>query len=146
MATHSDSSEDSGLITGINVTPLVDITLVLLIIFMVAAPVIMNRAIRVNLPRAASGKPGQATTVAITVKKDGAVYLNGRKTSRADLERTLRAKVSLSKNIRAIVSADRQTSHGTVVSYLDLLNRLGISRYAVSVERPASVVEAKVPQ
>ena len=134
--TARNDSEDDGLITGINVTPLVDITLVLLIIFMVAAPMIMNQAIRVNLPKAASGKSAKPTTVAITLKQDGTVYLNGKRTSRKRLEETLRRRSQGPSKLRAIVSADRQVTHGTVVAYLDLLNRYGISRYAVSVEQP----------
>ena len=130
------SSDDSGLIAEINVTPLVDITLVLLIIFMVAAPMIMNKALKVDLPKAATGKAPAQTTVAITIKEGGTVYLNGKPTPRVALEPYLRAEARKQPQIRAIVSADRRVSHGTVVGYLDLLNRCGISRYAVSVEPP----------
>ena len=134
-ATSGSGDDDSGMITDINVTPLVDITLVLLIIFMVAAPMIMNQAIKVNLPKAASGKSASPTTVAITIKKSGRVYLNGKITTLDKLEKFLRAEARVQKKLRAIVSADREVTHGTVVSYLDLLNRCGISRYAVSVEK-----------
>jgi biopolymer transport protein ExbD len=127
--------DDDGVIADINVTPLVDITLVLLIIFMVAAPMIMNQAIKVNLPKAASGKAAEPTTVAITLKKDGKLYLNGKPTDDAALEEFLRAEVKANDKVRAIVSADKEVSHGRVVSYLDLLNRTGISKYAVSVEK-----------
>ncbi len=127
--------DDEGVIADINVTPLVDITLVLLIIFMVAAPMIMNQAIKVNLPKAASGKAAEPTTVAITLKKDGKLYLNGKPTDDAALEEFLRAEVKANDKVRAIVSADKEVSHGRVVSYLDLLNRTGISKYAVSVEK-----------
>jgi biopolymer transport protein ExbD len=127
--------DDDGVMADINVTPLVDITLVLLIIFMVAAPMIMNQAIKVNLPKAASGKAAEPTTVAITLKKDGELYLNGKPTDDAALEKFLRAEVEANAKVRAIVSADKEVTHGRVVSYLDLLNRTGISKYAVSVEK-----------
>ncbi len=129
------SDDDSGLIADINVTPLVDITLVLLIIFMVAAPMIMNQAIKVNLPKASTGKASDATTVAITIKKNGNVFLNGKAIKNDALEQFLRAEAKSNKKVRAIVSADQDVTHGRVVSYLDLLNRCGISKYAVSVER-----------
>ncbi len=132
--THSD---DDGLIAEINVTPLVDITLVLLIVFMVAAPMIMNQAIRVNLPKAATGKSPKSTTVAMTLKKDGSVYLNGKKIDRTKLQRFLTGEAQRSPKTRAILSADRDVPHGTVVGYLDLLNRCGITRYAISVESAA---------
>src|SRR5690348_1978980 len=64
-------------IADINVTPLVDITLVLLIIFMVTATYIVSPSIKVDLPKAASGSEQPKTTLALTLMKDGAVYLNG---------------------------------------------------------------------
>lgn len=137
------SDDDSGVIAEINVTPLVDITLVLLIIFMVAAPMIMNQAIKVNLPKASSGKASDTTTVAITIKKGGKVYLNGKVAEPKALEKFLRGEAKVNKEVRAIVSADQEVSHGTVVSYLDLLNRCGISKYAVSVEKAPEPGEDK---
>lgn len=142
MATRN-KSDDDGLIADINVTPLVDITLVLLIIFMVAAPMVLNQAIKVDLPKAASGKAEGSTPVAITIREGGAVYLNGNATTRGDLETFLREKVKAKAEVRAILSADAKVSHGTVVSYLDLLNQLGITKYAVSVERPPAQVASR---
>jgi biopolymer transport protein ExbD len=130
------SDDEGGPIADINVTPFVDIVLVLLIIFMVAVPMIMNQAIKVNLPKAASGKAADSTTVAITIKRSGKVYLNGKEIERPALQRFLAAEARANKQIRAIVSADQEVAHGTVVSYLDLLNLTGISRYAISVEKP----------
>lgn len=127
--------DDSGIIADINVTPLVDITLVLLIIFMVAAPMIMNQAIKVNLPKAATGKSADATTVAITLKRDGKIYLNGKITDEARLTPFLTSEARANRKVRAIVSADADVTHGRVVHFLDLLNQAGISHYAVSVER-----------
>ncbi len=137
------NTDNGGLIAEINVTPLVDITLVLLIIFMVAAPMIMNKALKVDLPKAATGKAPKQTTVALTLKEDGSVYLNGKRTERSGLGAYLRAEARKQPKIRAIVSADRKVSHGTVVAYLDLLNRSGISRYAVSVEQPVAKTVAE---
>ena len=134
MAAKTHSDEEGALIAEINVTPLVDITLVLLIIFMVAAPMIMNQAIQVNLPKAATGKAPKSTTIAMTVKKDGSVYLNGKKTDREKLRNYLVQQARRDPKIRAILSADRDVSHGTVVGFLDLLNRCGVTRYAISVE------------
>ncbi len=69
MAGKASSDDDGGLIADINITPMVDITLVLLIIFMVAAPMIMKQAIKVNLPKAATGKTAPDTSVAVVIKK-----------------------------------------------------------------------------
>jgi biopolymer transport protein TolR len=70
--------DDSGrMITDINVTPLVDIVLVLLIIFMVTATYIVNPTIKVDLPKAATGTDQTRTTLALTLDRTGALYLNG---------------------------------------------------------------------
>jgi len=74
MAGKASSDDDGGLIADINITPMVDITLVLLIIFMVAAPMIMKQAIKVNLPKAATGKTAPDTSVAVVIKKEGQTY------------------------------------------------------------------------
>jgi len=81
---YQSSDEDGGqMISGINVTPLVDITLVLLIIFMVTTTYIVNPSIKVDLPKAASGTDQTKTTLGLTLMKDGALYLNGERTSDA---------------------------------------------------------------
>ena len=145
MGAKAGGGDSGDVISDINVTPLVDITLVLLIIFMVAAPMIMNQAIKVNLPKASTGKASDATTVAITIKKDGKVYLNGKITEMVSLEQFLRAEAKANKKVRAIVSADREVTHGKVVTFLDLLNRSGISKYAVSVEKAEDPKPAMQP-
>src|SRR4249919_776529 len=73
--------EPGGMIVDINVTPLVDITLVLLIIFMVTASLIVNPAIKVDLPKAASGTEQTKTTLALTLNKEGVLFLNGERSS-----------------------------------------------------------------
>ena len=73
----SGDDEPGPAIVNINVTPLVDITLVLLIIFMVTASYIVSPAIRVDLPKAASGGEQQRTTLGLTLTRDGVLYLNG---------------------------------------------------------------------
>src|SRR5882672_12323039 len=75
--------DDNAPIVGINVTPLVDITLVLLIIFMVTATYIVSPSIKVDLPKAASGSDQAKTTLAVTLAKDRSLYLNGERSSDA---------------------------------------------------------------
>jgi len=176
MAGKASSDDDGGLIADINITPMVDITLVLLIIFMVAAPMIMKQAIKVNLPKAATGKTAPDTSVSVVIKKDDrtyfiinrgdkdtlrftigkdqkVVYAVKRKADRdysADAASTLdylmaflKEESAVNPKIRAILSADKEVEHGRVVKYMDLLNRAKISRYAVSVEKPARSAKRK---
>jgi biopolymer transport protein ExbD len=127
---------DDEMISGINVTPLVDITLVLLIIFMVTTSYIVKEAIEVNLPRAANA--GQSTvdnTLAITLSKAGVIYVDGVQRSEDDLKVLARGAAARDSNTRALVSADRDALHGSVVHVIDLMRAEGVSRFAINVER-----------
>ena len=106
--------DDAGpqMISGINVTPLVDITLVLLIIFMVTATVIVNAGIKVELPKAASGTDQTKTTLALTLMKDGTLYLNGEKSSDQGVTRFIGETLPRRPDLQAIIAADRVVPHG----------------------------------
>lgn len=121
-------------ITGINVTPLVDITLVLLIIFMVTATYIVKETIEVDLPRAAAGGETVGPTLAFALDRDGVLYLDGAPASREAARAAVQAAVARSPEARAIISADRAVSHGRVVEVIDLVKREGLTRFAIDVE------------
>jgi biopolymer transport protein ExbD len=127
-------SDDQDEITGINVTPLVDITLVLLIIFMVTATYIAKEAIEVDLPRAASGGQVVGPTLAFALDREGKLFLDG-EAATADAARVaVRAAVARSAEARAVISADRAVSHGRVVEIIDLVKREGLTRFAIDVD------------
>jgi biopolymer transport protein ExbD len=131
MAGHSSSSDDA--ITGINVTPLVDITLVLLIIFMVTASYIVKESIEVDLPRAASGGETVGETLSFAVDARGALYLDGRPVEREAARTAVRAAVARSREARALIGADRAVAHGEVVSLIDLVKGEGLTRFAIQI-------------
>ena len=126
--------DDQMMIVGINVTPLVDITLVLLIIFMVTASYIVNPAIKVDLPKAASGSDQTKTTLAITIAKDGAVYLNGARTSDAGIVQYIGGELPKNPDLQAIIAADKVVPHGDVIHVIDLVKRSGVHRFALNVD------------
>src|SRR5512132_2150222 len=111
MASQVASGGDEDLISGINVTPLVDIVLVLLIIFMVTATYIVREAIEVDLPRAAHAGEAVGTTLAVVLTKEGAIYLDGVRRSEAELAQRTREAVAKDRDTRAIISADRASLH-----------------------------------
>jgi biopolymer transport protein ExbD len=138
MASVSDGDsdgEEGGMISGINVTPLVDITLVLLIIFMVTATYIVRQAIQVDLPRAANAGEATGTTLAVILTKDGDIYLNGQKRDEAGLRDAARAAVAKDQDTRVIISADKNALHGSVVRVLDLIKGEGIAKFAINIEK-----------
>ena len=134
MAGTSQSDSDDE-ITGINITPLVDIMLVLLIIFMVTANFANKKAINVDLPKAATGEDSRkARSIGIMVDKESRIYLDG-----TLLESdAFRAKVREIKNANSIVSAliaaDKVTPHGTVIHIIDLLRLEGIESFSLNID------------
>ena len=123
-----------GLITDINVTPLVDIMLVLLIIFMLTAHLIAKQAIEVQLPKAANSTAVPATTLAVTLTHEGRMYLNGVETTPAALRATVQAAVSKDAKTQTIIAGDKDVSHGRVVWVLDLVKSLGVTSFAIQID------------
>jgi biopolymer transport protein ExbD len=129
------NGDDDDLISGINVTPLVDVVLVLLIIFMVTATYIVRAAIEVDLPRAAHGGEAVGTVLSVVVTKANEVFLDGVRLGDEDLVRRTKAAVAKDAETRVIISADKGALHGAVVKVIDLVKGAGATRFAIHVER-----------
>ncbi len=125
-------SEDS--ITGINVTPLVDIVLVLLIIFMATAHLIAHRSLNLNLPRVAHSQETPAQSIHVTMSEDKSLRLNNTKMSSQELAVNLGQMAHLDPNLRVTLGADERVSWGDVAGILYLLKGAGISKVATEVE------------
>jgi biopolymer transport protein ExbD len=131
----TSGSDDDDIIVGINVTPLVDVVLVLLIIFMVTATYIVRASIEVDLPRAAHGGETTGTLLSVVITREGEVYLDGVKRTEAELVERSRQAVAESPEARAIISADKGALHGAVVRVIDVVKGAGISRFAINIEK-----------
>jgi len=134
MAGGASDSEDEA-ITGINVTPLVDVTLVLLIIFMVTASYIVKETIEVELPRAAHGGETVQKTFALLVTREGQTFLNGVPVDDQSLVAAVKKAKSAGEDVQAIVGADKNATHGTVTHLLDVLKGAGVTKFAIQIER-----------
>ena len=136
MAAHSSNDDE---IVGINVTPLVDITLVLLIIFMVTAKLVMAQGMPLDLPKAATA--GEIQTVFnVRIDAEGHMQANGRDTPDDDaLKRAIEAAQASAKGgkdeLRAVLSASTRVSHGTVMHALDVLRAVGVSKVAFAADK-----------
>ena len=126
----SMKDDDDGLVSGINVTPLVDITLVLLIIFMVTAKLIDSRAIPMNLPEAAQGHVVQ-TLFGIELYESGKSSIDGKPipSDEAILDRAAEARAK-DAQLRVVLRAEKLVPHGRVVHVLDLLSQAKIEKIA----------------
>ncbi len=134
MAGAAVDNEDEA-ITGINVTPLVDITLVLLIIFMVTARYIVKETIEVELPRAAHGGETVQKTFAVLVTREGRSFLNGVPVDDDALVSEVHKARAAGEDVQAIVGADKNATHGTVTHLLDLLKGAGVTKFAIQIEK-----------
>ena len=123
-----------GLITDINVTPLVDIMLVLLIIFMLTAHLIARQVIEVQLPKAAQASSVSPTTLAVTLTREGRMFLNGTPASPEVLRAAIQTAVAKDPKTQVIVAGDKNVSHGRVVWVLDLVKSLGVTSFAIQID------------
>jgi len=129
-----DSEDDA--ITGINVTPLVDVTLVLLIIFMVTARFISEPSIGVNLPKTSSSSPGEITenNVFLTIDERRQIFLNNAVVSRQELGARIKQLQQEKPGLNLILRADKSVPHGEVISVLDEVRNQGITQFGIAVE------------
>jgi biopolymer transport protein ExbD len=134
-ATTSGGGRARGGITGINVTPMVDVVLVLLVIMMVSATYIVSQSMKVDLPKTASSDDTVASLAAVTITKDGATLYNNDKVTEAQLKSKLESAYKANNDLNLIVSADRSATHGAVVHVMDLAKVIGITKFAINVEK-----------
>jgi len=124
---------DETAITGINVTPLVDIILVVLIIFMATAPLIHNRAMKVDLPKAAQHEKAATEALQVVCNARREVYLSGKRMTAEELGRTLKALAAVSE-VRVALRADRDLPYGEIVGLLDVVRGAGVRKIGLEVK------------
>lgn len=137
MGASLQGPKNRGGIVGINVTPLVDVVLVLLVIMMVSATYIVSQSLKVDLPKTASSDEGGASPAMVTVTAEGAFHYNQRAVRDDELTAQLRAAWEANHEMSLVVNADHRASHGRVVHVLDVAKTVGITHFAISVEREA---------
>ena len=137
MAVDVSSNQGGMTISQINVTPLVDVMLVLLVIFMVTAPII-QQGIQVNLPQAKAGAiPGTEELLVVTVAKNGKIYLNDNPMTLGELGEKLRAIRKLQGDKQVYLRADQDVRYGVVMKTIAEIKQAGIEKLGM-VTRPSS--------
>jgi biopolymer transport protein ExbD len=141
-------SDDNDVIADINITPFVDIILVVLIIFMVTASTIVETSIKVNLPDAATGEATESTSLGLTLLEDGGLMLDGVRVTPEELGETLVKAKAESDEVVCLIAADRLVAHGRVIWLMDLVKSKGITKFALNINKaemvppdPASIGE-----
>jgi biopolymer transport protein ExbD len=124
--------DEGKIISEINIIPLTDVMLVLLVIFMITTPLIMMESFKIKLPKAleSSVEPGSAIT--ITVTKDGTLYLNEKKVALGDLEDELKKEFAIRGQRTVLLKGDRSAKHGVIVKALDHAKMAGAEKLAIA--------------
>lgn len=125
------AQDDEEMITAINVTPLVDIVLVLLIILMVTSSYLVNKSISVELPKASTGESSNPS-LSISLDVDGNLYLDGEKTTPEALQKSVATAYRKDPEVKAIISADGRVHHSEVIAVIDILRLEKVTKFAIN--------------
>ncbi len=137
MAGGAQASDDD--IVGINVTPFVDIALVLLIIFLVTAKYLVAQSIPVDLPAAATGADTEVSAMLnVSIDARGQVFLDGRPATEQTLLDGVRVRSAGNAELRAVINADGAVTHRRVTQVIDLVRQGGVTRFAIQTEQPGA--------
>ena len=134
MAMGSSKDED-GIISDINITPMVDIILVLLVIFMVTANFLKKESININLPKVAAADANVKESKQVAITKEGKFFLEGRAMTESGLMDEITREAKYRPNMRVTLSADENLSYGTVSKAMGILRKCGVTRMALSVKK-----------
>jgi len=133
MAAKAGGDEEA--ISDINVVPLVDIVLVVLIIFMVTAPAMMKPSMPVQLPSAASGDESEPSLLQVAIDSEGQVFVNNHAAEEGEVRRISAEQAERNPEVQAVIAADREVPHGTVIRVLDWVKSGGVKKFAVTTDR-----------
>ncbi|MBK6689043.1 MAG: biopolymer transporter ExbD [Deltaproteobacteria bacterium] len=129
------AKKDEEVMSEINVTPFVDIVLVLLIILMVTSTSIVKASLAVELPKAASGGAVVESTLNVVLTKDGQMLVDGEVKTNEELVAKVKAEKANNPKLQAVIAADKGVPYGSVVHVIDLVKTNGVTSFALNIER-----------
>jgi biopolymer transport protein ExbD len=131
-----DPNEIGEGINEINITPFVDVVLVLLVIFMVTTPIMVKEGLKVNLPKTlTSDSLSKSASIGIAVTKEGQILFGGKLLSDTDIQNRLSEIYKSAPETQFLISADTEARHGDVVRVIDLLKKNNLNFFALQIER-----------
>ena len=136
MAATIRRGKKHGPIAEINMVPLIDVSLVLLIIFMVMTPLLVQKQVSVNLPKSVSGSESPDRPIVVSIQKQGDLSLNGKAVSISMLEAALRPLLGPKHDRPVMIQADKDIALQEVVSVMDIAKKLQVSKLGISVQNP----------
>lgn len=138
MASLSPESSDDELVSSINITPFVDVVLVLLVIFMVTAPMLAKDNFPVQLPKSSQTDSKTVAPLGVSITSQGQTLLQGQPVSLEELSERARSISKSNPEAQAMISADSESKHANLVSVMDALKQGGIQDFGLVVEKTSS--------
>ncbi len=148
MAASYGGGEEGELISGVNITPIVDVCLTLLIVFIVTASAMVNRSMPVQLPRAATAESAPPSILNIAISRTGEVFLNGAPGRLEDSPRAVeeaRARTAAEARLAGFVSADVDAPYGRFAEAVDRLRLAGVTDIALDTQPAPEPAPAQRP-
>jgi biopolymer transport protein ExbD len=118
----------------INITPFTDVVLVLLVIFMITTPLLVQTGIQVKLPKVAQAETDESENITVMINSSGEIFLNGKKTDPENLKSNLTAQLANKPDQTVIVKADKEAKYDFVVNVIDIAKQSGAKKFALGVE------------
>ncbi len=132
MAASSSQEEEIG---SINITPMVDVILVLLVIFMVTANFLKKESLNINLPKVQAADPNVAESVQVAITKTGVIFLEGKESTIPSLVKNLERDSKIRPNMRLTLSADENLPYGKITDLMGVIRKAGVTKIALSVKK-----------
>ena len=124
----------SKVVAEINITPFTDVILVLLIIFMITTPMLMQPGIKVNLPKTETTDVEDTKNIEILISKDGYVYMEGKQIHETNVEETVKYLVASSPNRPVVIKGDKDVKYDAVMQIMDKAKKAGATKFALAVD------------
>jgi biopolymer transport protein TolR len=121
-------------IASINVTPFVDVVLVLLVIFIVTAPALLKDTLNIRLPKAASSDRRAGRSLGVAITRQGQILLDGQLATKETLIERVKDAVRADPGTQAVIAADVDSRHGDLVEVIDLIKAAGLSHFAIQIQ------------
>jgi biopolymer transport protein ExbD len=122
------------IISEINITPFTDVVLVLLIIFMITTPMLMQPGVKVNLPRVQSLNNKLTSNIEVLISKNGYIYINGRQVDNSDVENVMYNLVSTHHDKAVIIKGDKAVRYDHIMQFMDKAKKVGVTKFALAVD------------
>jgi biopolymer transport protein ExbD len=120
--------------TDINIAPFTDVILVLLIIFMISTPALMQPGITVNLPKTKITDATDNTNMDVLISREGNIYIDDKQTDLENVENVIKEWVVANPNQSVVIKGDEQISYNLVIQFMDRAKRAGATKFALAVD------------